>query len=263
MLGRITGLILVSLAVAGAARGAGTTRCREGVWSEKTQSARPDRTMVEGRSRSTNYCLLDGEITMAEWRAIGPDDGVTFRGVGFRSFDEPRTAGKTLWIMVGDPGFTVVHHDIEGSVRRSKGEGADDYGTFLERSTNTENEDGSYRFVMDRSYDAGGFWISPFNIIDGKLETETPPALPEQLVPALAGAARSATRKNQRHAAGDRVLAILDGYAEVGLVLRNKKGETVRTLRFSSRYDDPPRWRSVFWVPGAEDVTVEETALRP
>lgn len=237
---------------------ASAQECREGRWEITSQNKTPDGGSYEGVASSTRYCLFDGKVTMDEYRAFAPNGQMIFIGVSFHVW-KPDGSLKTLWLMGGDPGYTLIDGRVEreGDIRRiiTTGEGVDSGGEFLERFVRSEQPDRDYRFKMDRSFDGGKTWIPDFSVSDATFASNDVPELPAALHPRMKQAKESAEIARDG-------MPILDGFAEIELIDRvsDKSGNEL-TLRFASRYQQPARWRTVYWPLGGDEIEVREQAL--
>ena len=146
-----------------------------------------------------------------------PDGEIVFRGVSFSYPLDGAEPNRTLWVMVGDPGHTLIENRVSGTGLVSTGEGVDGLGRFEEKSTTIHPSPTSFRFEMSRKYSSIGRWLEPFNIIEGRRTKETPPELPGQAAETfekLTGLLEEDTA-----AAPSRVSTfILDGHAHLRVV---------------------------------------------
>jgi len=191
--------------------------CEPSVWSLVNQNLRRDGSFGETPATSTRYCFLGGSLEMDEFRALGSDGEIVFRGVSFSYPLDGAEPNRTLWVMVGDPGHTLIENRVSGTGLVSTGEGVDGLGRFEEKSTTIHPSPTSFRFEMSRKYSSIGRWLEPFNIIEGRRTKETPPELPGQAAETfekLTGLLEEDTA-----AAPSRVSTfILDGHAHLRVV---------------------------------------------
>ena len=66
-------------------------------------------------------------------------------------------------MMANVSGETVIEGGMVDGEFHMKGEGRDPGGAFLERARYYDISEDGFRFFMERSYDGGENWISPFN----------------------------------------------------------------------------------------------------
>ena len=207
--------------------------CDAGVWRVTSEVFRPNAGASSNPATSSVTCLFDGRVEMAEYRDLGPGGQVRFRGVSFHAWEPDRSERTTLWLMLGDPGHTLLVEEMRDGVLHAEGAGVDRSGSFLERSTTTFDADGGYRFDMERSFDDGETWRI-FNVIEARRESGEPPPEPER-APALTAALDAVGVEPSG-------LAALDGLAEVEALTEQVDGRTRRVIRFSARYARPDRW---------------------
>ncbi len=134
-----------------------------GHWSIESLDIRPDGTYAKTRALSHAYAFLDGTAIMDEWRSLDGSDKVIFRGASFRTYLPGDRSWQILWMMSGVQGQTVIQARKVGDEIHMEGKGEDPGGRFLERARYHDITPNGYRFSMDRSYDGGATWISPFN----------------------------------------------------------------------------------------------------
>lgn len=225
------------------------TECAPVIWDLENINYNPDGTSSSGTATSTRYCIADGAVQMDEFRSLDETGQTNFWSVSFHSADTEEGTSHTLWIMVGDPGYTIIPVTVNADGSRiSGGSGADATGEFLERAQTTFSEDGSYLFEMGRSFDDGKTWIDPINVINAAMTDRAVPALPEALAPPMQEGADALPDDFPRGA------PILDGTAEISTFERD--GQLI--LQFASRYWEPNRWRLAEWVVGTDQVTFTE-----
>lgn len=247
----VTGLVLAPFAIA-APEAERPDPCTPGVW-QVTSKMYSGGGETSSPATSTVTCLFDGAVEMAEYRSFAPNGAVWFRGVSFHVWNAEHTERTTLWAMVGDPGYTVLTERMVDGVLHSEGEGSDRAGAFLETSVTTFDDDYGYRFEMNRSYDGGQSWAQPFNVIDAVRTDREPPA-PVALAPPIRQAREAVG------ASGD-ARSILDGLAQVVTRTETVADSARRTIRYSSRYARPDRWRTLVWEVGAPEAAVEERLI--
>lgn len=228
-------------------------RCHAGLWNVVSESYRPDGSVVTTRASSTVSLLFDGRLDVAEYRDLAPDGRVLFRGISFHAWNRARTERTTLWAMLGDPGLTFLVEHTEDGVLVAEGAGHDAGGAFLETSATTFDDPCGYRFEMNRSYDDGATWRRPFNVIVASRLGDAP-AAPTQLAPATRDAKLAAGALS----AGS---PVLDGLAELEARTEEIDGRTVRTIRFSARYANPDRWRTIVWELGELEADDESLPI--
>lgn len=230
---------------------ADTGPCQAGIWDLKTH----DTGEAVRTATSTHYCLFDGQLDMAEYRSFNPAGQLVFAGVSFHAWEPDGQSLTTLWLMVGDPGFSILptKKEADGRLVVSRGWGEDGEGKFLERSETTVAPNHDYVFVIERSRDNGTTW-QPYTTIEGTFRTATPPPHATALRDGLL--AIRGTPPPTDH------VIILDGLGELALE-ETGTDVPVRTIRFSSIYGTPPEppktWRTATWRLGAKTFTTEET----
>ncbi len=247
--------------------------CQSGFWELTSKDVQADGSYLSNRATSTSHCLFDGSVSMDEFRMYAEQGKVVFRGMSLTSIADEENKQKTLWAMVGDSGLTITDGHLDKGVLKTEGSGKDNSGSFMERSTTTYPSEDQYIFVLERSYDQGSNWISPYNEISAKRVSDAPPPLPIELDEAVA--------KNNQHvrAVGswhlsirivnpdgstelrhglEKVTVILDGLAELSEISEFDTDGTLvsQKVRFSSRYADT--WRSVLWTVGSSTVLIDE-----
>lgn len=223
--------------------------CATGRWTLETQDAQADGTMRTSNATSTRYCLADGHVQMDEFRALNEEGAPVFWGASFQNVIEGPGEAMVLWIMVGDPGYTMIpvtYH--EDGTQTSGGGGSDGRGAFLERAETTYENNRDYHFDMDRSYDGGETWIDPFNVIEATFVSDDVAPLPEALVPPMAEGVAALPEGTPRGT------PVLDGTAEV----RTFEQDGQLMLEFASRYWEPNRWRVATWEVGTDEISFEE-----
>ncbi len=253
-----TGLIILAGCSACTTRYAadGGYVCKPGVWDVSAWGKSPDGQAYTSNATSTRYCLYDGALELDEYRALGSDGSLVFIGASFHYWSVDERNVNTLWVMGGDPGYTILDGRLDGERLVTTGIGFDSGGEFLERSIHTYSGERNYQFDMDRSYDGGATWIDGFSMSEATFRTAETPPLPTELHPDV----RYAKEVAGIQAPGT---PVLDGYAEIEEIMKTKDGEAIRVLRFSSRYRfaGPDRWRSILWKLGAESIDEVETMI--
>lgn len=239
----------LGLALAACTSTSFAAECTPAVWDMESINYNADGTSDAHPATSTLYCLADGAVKMDEFRSMDENGRTNFWGVSFSHSEPIDGVVWGLWLMVGDPGYTLVpsNHNEDGT-RTSGGGGFDATGEFLERAITTFEDDGSYYFVMGRSFDNGETWIEPVNVINAAMTDRVPPEQPTQLVPVMQEGADALPEDFPRGT------PILDGTAEVRTFERD--GQVI--VQFGSRYWEPNRWRVAEWVVGTDQVTFTE-----
>lgn len=213
--------------------------CEGSVWAIGSAQLLQNESVEQQIATSNKHCLLDGRVVADEFRQLGPQGGVIFRGVGFEVESEDGSFIRTLWIMVGDDGYTNILGNRVGDEQYNYGAGFDGAGGFHERSTTYFSEnDTIYNFVMDRSFDEGRTWRSEFNNIYARKIDNSLPALPDAMTPSLA---ETTARIDD---SGLNWQPILDGFAAVAFS-ENEEGHDI--LHYASEYAAPSRWRVASW----------------
>ena len=156
-----------------------------------------------------------------------------------------------FWAMVGDPGYTSIRgrFNDDGSLATT-GVGEDAIGAFEEQFVMKFHDDGlSYDMEMGRNYAQWGVWIMPFNRLEAIYSSTEVNSLANAATPRISRAAGAANAEEQ--------FIILDGWA-LASVLGNDDNVLIR---FSSRYGNPDRWRTLTWSEKTGDVTATEISL--
>lgn len=229
-------------------------RCEQGVWDIVTHGKTLDGEEYVSAATSTRYCVFSGALEMDEYRALSPQGDIVFIGASFNYWSDDGRTVKTLWVMGGDPGYTLIDGVLKDNRLTASGIGIDFGGAFSERSVMTLIGERDYRFRMDRSYDGGSHWIEDFSVLDATFRSSAVPDLPKELHPLVQQA--KAVAKAPRPG-----IAVMDGFAEIEEIEDQTSTAGGRTLRFSSRYMGPDRWRSVYWQIGDDAIKELETVI--
>lgn len=227
---------------------ASASDCVQGQWDIANFQYQRDGSVTESRALSDRHCLA-GRVIADEFRSLDAEGRVNFRGVSFQI--QRGSDVSILWAMVGDPGYTSItgRFGDDGSLTTT-GVGEDLLGNFEERFVMVFHEDGlSYDMEMGRKYAQLGVWIQPFNRLEATYSSSDTRSLQTKPVAWIAEAA------NDVHAAAQHV--ILDGWALASV--SGNAGDI--TIRFSSRYTDPDRWRTLSWSESTGAVTASEITL--
>ncbi|GJL93223.1 hypothetical protein [Hyphococcus sp.] len=170
------------------------TTCEPAVLEAWSTSYGADASTQSSHDRSTHYCFHDGRGEIAEYRSLGPNGAVVFHGASITIWNDDRSRGRTLWVMVGVHGHTDIQLRWEDNRLVATGDGFDPDGVFKEKWTTEFLRGGDQHFEMSRSYDDGESWRSPFNVIEYLKTPATPPPLPSEwsdqfaeFAPALVG----------------------------------------------------------------------------
>lgn len=254
---RLLFLLLISHFIFPALAADPPTVCQPSVWALKNQSLQRDGSMSESKATSIRYCLLDGDLEMDEFRALDDAGKIIFRGVSLTFPAGERRDQRTLWVMVGDPGNTLIVNHRDGDRTLSTGHGVDAFGTFDEESTTTYPASGHYRFEMSRKYESIGSWLRPFNIIDAERTSEAPLDLPERPASALRALMDLIP-------SGEALFSsyILDGHAHLSIV-RQENGDDPGTLLL--RYAVPVSDTELLiyeWEPGTAKLDSRHVSKR-
>lgn len=203
--------------------------------------------------RSTQYCFDDGRADIAEYRSLDATGRAVFHGASITIWNAERTAGRTLWAMVGVDGWTDIKLRWQDQKLVSDGKGHDPEGEFIERWTTTFTPGGDQHFVMDRSFDGGESWVAPKNIIEYLKTTAKPWPLPTEWSEQFAPFAP--------HLVGKDGMIFLDGNAW-GKFTHNNRGEPVG-FRFASvaPKDGQWVWRTLTWSYDEGVTDVADTPL--
>ena len=238
--------------------GQSSFRCRPGVWTLSSFNKSTTAGEYTVPATSTRYCLFDGTVEMDEYRSFGPAGQLIFAGLSFHAWSEDGRSMQTLWVMVGDSGYSVLRGRMVSDTLVVDGTGHDGQGAFREHSITTFGPDGDYVFDMDRLPEGQTEWIRSFTRITAARRSDTVPAHPDTLRTPFAAA-------RNRVPAHPRGTIVLDGLAEVHTRVERRDGRTDRTIQFSSRYPAPDRWRTLTWRIGDDDVatTVPPGGSRP
>ncbi len=134
-----------------------------GEWDITSKDIQPNGQYALSKAKSKAYRFLDGTSIMDEWRSLGPDGEVVFRGGSFRTYVPWAKKWQIVWFMANVTGYTNISANFKDGEIQMTGQGEDPSGQFLERAKYYEITDNGFKFTMDRSYDGGVTWISPFN----------------------------------------------------------------------------------------------------
>ncbi|MGE0552835.1 MAG: DUF1579 family protein [Gemmatimonadales bacterium] len=141
-----------------------------GRWSLALEDRQPNGSIRRSRGTSEVRLVLDGRALQDDFRALDAAGRVVFRGTSFRA-PNPRTGGWSIkWMMVGDPGYTIIEavFDSAGRTLTGTGRGEDLAGRFEERFVYRFHGADRYEFDMDRTYDGGKSWIVGFSRIEAE-----------------------------------------------------------------------------------------------
>lgn len=215
--------------------------CLPGVWDLQTINAGSGGPV---QATSTRTCLLHGDLEVAEYRSFGPEGRVNFAGISLHAWNASRTGLTTLWLMVGDPGYTIIptERDSNGTLWAS-GHGVDASGAFLERSVTEYDAHHNYHFQMERSSDSGATWHAVADIRGTHRSADVPPS-PAALLPPY---------QRIRGTTDSLGIVVLDGMAELRTTTEMDDEQPVQVVEFSSVVGPaPPTWRTITWRLGAE-----------
>lgn len=127
-----------------------------GTWEVRVLNQDPGTPPI-GRSHA--YYVMDGFAIQDEWRSLGPNGNVTFRGVSLRSYDVVNKNWSITWSMINLSGHTIIEAKMEEGELVSTGKGIDHQGlAFLERYRYYDIHKEGFKFEMERSYDDGTTW---------------------------------------------------------------------------------------------------------
>lgn len=203
--------------------------------------------------RSALYCFDDGRADIAEYRSLDATGQAIFHGASITIWNAERTAGRTLWAMVGVDGWTDIQVRWQDQKLVSEGKGHDPQGRFIERWTTTFTAGGDQHFVMDRSFDGGDTWVAPKNIIEYLKSMAKPWPLPTEWSEQFAPFAPQLV--------GDGGMIFLDGNAW-GKFTRNDRGEPVGfTFASVAPKDGQWVWRTLTWSYDEGVTDVEDVPL--
>ncbi len=134
-----------------------------GDWEIVSKDIQHDGSYAMSKARSKAYKFLDGAAVMDEWRSLGQDGSVVFRGASFRTWLPREKKWRIVWMMANVNGQTIINAEKVGDEIHMNGAGEDPGGKFLERARYYDINDNGFKFFMERSYDGGENWITPFN----------------------------------------------------------------------------------------------------
>jgi hypothetical protein len=209
--------------------------CEPGVFDSLSQDLQPDRTIVENRARIERRCL-DEDTELDEFFLLNADGATVFRGLSIVAWTPDRSASRTLWLMLGDPGHTEFTTLVLDGVGYSLGGGFDGSGDFLERSETRWTDEGVF-LDLDRSFDSGRYWVSNFSeSVTARREGE----FPRPLAPLVDGLAANADHED--------VVALLDG--RMAMTVDNHPDQG-RLITLSALYADGDEdiLRELVWSP--------------
>jgi len=115
-----------------------------------------DSTPPHGRM-SAHY-ILDGTMLQADYRGLGPQGEVGFRGTSLRTWDPVARLFTMKWAMSFDKGYTIIEAHVEDGDLVSTGKGEDRAGAFVERYRFFDFSEDAFKFEMERSYDGEQSW---------------------------------------------------------------------------------------------------------
>lgn len=239
------------------------TACEPGVWQLESLDAMPNGKYSRNDATSIRRCLFEGLVSMDEFRYLNHAGETVFRGISFGHQNEASDRERILWVMVGETGLTLIDGEIRDGRYYTEGEGFDAPGAFLERSVTKYPDANTMAFKMDRSYDDGASWITPFNRIEGERTSTTLPPLPQTLDAELAAMPYARGRSQwhysirRQNADGENWLGyadvessiVLDGFAETLEIAEYDRDGTLnaRYIAYSTLDKNGEQWRTVKW----------------
>lgn len=132
-----------------------------GDWEVEMQVV-PEGAPIGPRAALRAYRFLDGTAILDEWRHFDRAGNIVFRGASFRTFVPGADHWYVVWMMAGAEGYSELTAQlVQGEVRTS-GRGRDAGGELLERGRFFDISERGFSFTLDRSYDGGVTWSSPF-----------------------------------------------------------------------------------------------------
>lgn len=134
-----------------------------GEWEITSSDYMPDGTYAVSKATSKAYAILDGAAIFDEWRSLNENGDVIFRGASYRTWLPREEKWRIIWMMAHVDGETVIDARKVGDDIVMQGEGDDPMGAFHERARYYDISENGFKFTMDRSYDGGKTWITPFN----------------------------------------------------------------------------------------------------
>lgn len=132
-----------------------------GAWDIR-MLAMPEGSEVGRRAVSQVHRILDGTALLDEIRHIDEAGRINFRGASFRTYIPDTDAWYVVWVMANVEGFSELRAEVLDGEVRTTGHGRDPGGVLIERGRYYDMSSGGYSFTLDRSYDGGATWISPF-----------------------------------------------------------------------------------------------------
>ncbi len=190
--------------------------------------------------RSNTYCYYDGMASMSEYRGLDKNNQTFYHGVSITIWGENREKARTFWAQVGTADITDMEAYWKDNKLVTKGNGNDPTGAFVERSSTEFYPGGDFQFVMDRSYDNGETWLSPFGTIEYLKTSGLPPSLPTDWAPRMSFGAHFVEKGG---------MIILDGNAW-GKFIENEQGTPIG-YKFASvipEGDNAWVWRTLTWA---------------
>ncbi|WDI30501.1 hypothetical protein PUV54_11085 [Hyphococcus flavus] len=154
--------------------------CENATFEAWSTSFNEDSSSSSNHDRTAQYCFYEGRGEISEYRSLGQSGEPVFQGASITLWDNDRSVGRTLWVMVGVDGHTDIQLRWEGARLMADGKGHDPKGEFIERWSTDFSRGGDQHFEMSRSYDGGETWIEPFNIIEYLKTPTAPPPLPSE-----------------------------------------------------------------------------------
>lgn len=209
--------------------------CENTHWELVTDDVRPGGAIVAGRARVDRRCHGEGRVSVQEFRYLAPDGAVVFRGATFILWNADRSEGDVVWLMVGDPGYSLLKAEWADGVLLQQGSGADAGGAYLEHSVTDFNGVGDSAFSLYRSYDAGESWFTPSTRATWYRSSTPPPDYASALAPPYADVALDAD-----------MTPFLDGYAAFA-VLTDDQGAPNGVVFARPVTLEQPTWRTTTW----------------
>lgn len=235
----ISVLALTAACASGSISQEADNECEEAVWTVHVGQNTPTEGEIRQSALSTRYCTLNGTVALDEYRHFDPSGNELFKGVSIVHTPPGSGTERTLWVMVGDDGFTQVNSIREGDMAYGFGGGYDIAGDFHERNTTIFSEnDTVYRYIIDKSFDSGRTWQAPYTDFIARQSDQPVPPQPDELNPVLAETIELFDDSDLDW------MPILDGDAALAFS-ENEDGQTL--AHYAAEYQGPRRYRVLTW----------------
>lgn len=227
--------------------------CEPVVMEAWSTSFGPGGAAQSSHDRATQYCFYNHRAEISEYRVLGETGAPVFHGASITIWKEGRSAGRTLWVMVGVDGHTDIQLQWNGPQLTANGVGHDPQGEFIETWTTDFIRGGDQHFEMNRSYDGGKTWIAPFNTIEYLKTPAVPPPLPTQWSENFSAFAPALVEPSG--------FILLDGNAWGDFSLDGDGAPAGFTFASIAPQDGVWVWRTIEWSLDAGVLSVSDQAI--